>query len=70
MIGNECLLGHIATLMESLGLTYDEVVHKIPFRNLQVMQRDKLHPAYGKVIHKISGKEMAARRIEKLRGGW
>lgn len=62
MIGNECMLGQIASFMEALGLTYDEVVHKIPYRNLLVMQRDKIHPCTGVKINKTSGKEMAERR--------
>ena len=62
MIGNDTLLGQIATLMENLHLSYDEVVYKIPYRTLLVMQKDKLHPCIGVKIKKISGKEMAARR--------
>ncbi len=62
MIGNECMLGQIASFMEALSLTYDEVVYKIPYRNLLVMQRDKLHPLTGVKINKTSGKEMAERR--------
>lgn len=55
-------MGQIATFMEALHLTYDEVVYKIPYRNLVIMQKDKLHVCYGTKVHKISGKEMAARR--------
>ena len=47
--------------MESLHLSYHEVLHEIPYRNLIVMQRDKLHPCYGTKVVKMSGKEMAAR---------
>ncbi|MCH3993046.1 MAG: hypothetical protein LKH27_08070 [Prevotella sp.] len=47
--------------MDTLHLTYDEVVNKIPYRNMIIMQRDKQHEAlYGKV-HKVSGKELAMR---------
>lgn len=62
MIGNECMLGQIASLMEALALSYDEVVHKIPYRNLLIMQKDKIHPCYGTKINKVSGKDMMARR--------
>ncbi len=62
MIGNECMLGQIASFIETLGLTYEEVVYKIPYRNLLVMQRDKIHPLTGVKINKSSGKEMAERR--------
>lgn len=65
MIGNECLLGQIASFMEALCLSYDEVVHKIPYRNLLVMQKDKIHPCYGTKITKTTGKDMAARRGQR-----
>lgn len=42
VIGNDCLLGQIATFQESLNLTYDEVLDRIPYRNLIIMQKDKL----------------------------
>lgn len=65
MIGNGCLLGQVATFMDSLHLTYREVVYEIPYRNLVIMGRDKLRPCYGKKVVATSGKSMAARR----RGG-
>lgn len=46
VIGNDCLLGQIATFQETLHLTYDEVMEKIPYRNLVIMQKDKLRPLY------------------------
>lgn len=67
MIGNECMLGQVASFMEALALSYDEVVHKIPYRNLLVMQKDKIHPCTGVKITKTSGKEMAARRRQNKR---
>nr|DAT85586.1 MAG TPA: hypothetical protein [Caudoviricetes sp.] len=48
--------------MDSLHLTYDEVLNQIPYRNLMVMLRDKQHEVYGDVVKKISGKELAQRR--------
>lgn len=48
--------------MEALCLSYDEVVYKIPYRNLLIMQKDKIHPCTGVKVNKISGKNMAARR--------
>lgn len=62
MIGNECLLGQIASFMEALGLSYDEVVYKIPYRNLLIMQKDKIRPCTGIKVKRITGKDMAARR--------
>lgn len=44
VIGNDCLLGQIATFQESLHLSYHEVLDEIPYRNLIIMQKDKLRP--------------------------
>lgn len=46
VIGNDCLLGQIATFQESLHLSYSEVVNEIPYRNLVIMQKDKLRALY------------------------
>ena len=62
-----CLLGQIASFMENLNLTYNEVVEKIPYRNLVIMQRDKQHVASGEKVKRISGKDLAARRKDKKR---
>lgn len=43
--------------MEHLHLSYDEVVRKIPYRNLQVMMRDKLRTARGKVYREVTEEE-------------
>lgn len=51
--------------MDSLHLTYDEVVNQIPYRNLIIMQRDKQHEVFGDVVKMISGKELAQRRKRK-----
>lgn len=60
--GNETLIGQIASFRENLGFSYDEIVYKIPYRNLLLMQRDKLHVVYGTKVNKVSGKDMASRR--------
>jgi len=62
VVGNSTLLGQIATFMDGLHLSYTEVFEVIPYRNLLMMQKDKLHVAYGTVVRKGSGKEMAERR--------
>lgn len=67
MIGNECMLGQIASFMEALCLSYDEVVYKIPYRNLLIMQKDKIHPLLGEKVVKTTGKEMASRRRQNKR---
>lgn len=63
MIGNDTLLGQIATLVETLHLSYKEVVYEIPYRNLLIMQKDKLHPCTGERVQKVPGADMAARRM-------
>ena len=59
------MLGQIATFMDSLHLSYKEVYEEIPYRNLVIMSKDKLHVVYGTLIKKKTGKEFAARRMEK-----
>ena len=43
--------------MENLHLSYDEVVYKIPYRNMVIMQKDKLHTVYGEVMEEVSEEE-------------
>ena len=43
--------------MEFLHLSYDEVVFKIPYRNLIIMQKDKLHTVYGHVLQEVNEEE-------------
>lgn len=57
VIGNVTLLGQIATFIEILHLSYEEVVFKIPYRNLIIMQKDKLHTVYGEVMEEVSDEE-------------
>ena len=40
--------------MENLHLTYMEVVEVIPYRNLVIMQKDKLRAAYGDVMQEVT----------------
>lgn len=60
--GNNTLLGQIATFMETLHVSYREAVYEIPYRNLIIMQRDKLHEVYGDIV-----KEKKARDNPKLK---
>lgn len=64
IVGNETLHGLIAFYMETLHLTYKEVYEEIPYRNLVMMQRDKLHEAYGDIIRKITSEELANGKIK------
>ena len=52
------MLGQIASFMDSLHLSYDEVVCKIPYRNMIIMQKDKQHAVYdGEVLKEVSDKD-------------
>ena len=58
IVGNRTLLGQLVSFLDSLHLSYDEVVNKIPYRNLVIMQRDKQHEAFGEVEREVSDSEM------------
>ena len=64
MTGNNCLLGQIATFRESLGFSYDEIVRRIPYKNLMVMQMDKLQVKSGDEpeVKMMTGREMLGRK--------
>lgn len=57
VVGNNCLLGQIASFIENLHLSYKEVVNDIPYRNLVIMQKDKLHAVYGDVMEEVPEEE-------------
>ena len=48
------MLGQIASFMENLHLTYREVLEEIPYRNLVIMQKDKLHVSSGDIMQEVS----------------
>lgn len=52
--------------MDSLHLTYDEVVNQIPYRNLIIMQKDKQHEVYGDVEREVSEEDMFNGKLTKL----
>ena len=56
------MLGQIASFMENLHLTYTEVVDVIPYRNLVIMQMDKLHVVYGDKIEEVSARSLSSRK--------
>lgn len=60
-------MGQIASFMDSLHLTYDEVVNKIPYRNLVIMQKDKQHEAFGEVEREVSDSEMFGNEFDELK---
>ena len=57
VIGNDCLLGQIASFMENLHLSYKEVVCEIPYRNLVIMQKDKQRATSNEVMREVSDEE-------------
>lgn len=44
--------------MDVLHLSYDEVVNKIPYRNLVIMQKDKLRVCYGERMQEVTDSDM------------
>lgn len=56
--GNDTMLGQIATFRESLGFSYKEIFEEIPYENLIMMQKDKLHVVYGDKITTVSARSM------------
>ena len=64
-VGKTTFFGQIAHLIDTLHLGYTEVFEIIPYRNLLMMQRDKLHSVSGQKVNRISGKELANRRKKK-----
>ncbi|MCD7722226.1 MAG: hypothetical protein LUI09_08380 [Prevotellaceae bacterium] len=47
--------------METLHLTYGEVMDGIPYRNLVIMQKDKLHVCYGDKMVEVTDEQMFGR---------
>ena len=67
VIGNDCLLGQIATFQESLHLSYHEVLDEIPYRNLIITQKDKLIPLYNsEKMVEMSDEEFFGQKGEKF----
>lgn len=56
--------GQIATFMENLHLSYKEAFEVIPYRNLNLMQQNKLHEALGGVIRQKSSDELFGNNIK------
>ncbi len=48
--------------MENLHLSYDEVLDRIPYRNLVLMQKDKLHVVYGDKVEETGARGMMNRK--------
>ena len=59
------MLGQIASFMESLKLPYDDVVYRIPYRNLLLMQKDILHAVTGDLIVERTGRDLLNRQTKQ-----
>nr|DAU59684.1 MAG TPA: hypothetical protein [Bacteriophage sp.] len=55
------MIGQVATFMETLKLTYNEIVYRIPYRNLLLMQKDILHQVTGDLIIERDGRYLLNR---------
>ncbi len=53
--------------MGELNMTYDDVVFRIPYRNLVIMQKDKLHISSGEVMREVCEDEFFKNRKNKLK---
>lgn len=66
-VGNNSILGVLATLMDSLHVSYTEAFEKIPYPVLLVMSADKIRTLSSnecKVVE-MTGREMLNRKIKK-----
>ena len=58
------MIGQVATFIDTLHLTYDEVWDRIPYRNLLLMTKDKMHSADKEdIVTKTTGREAMLRRM-------
>lgn len=63
MIGGETLLGQMATLIETLHLSYEDVFERIPYKTLLIMQKDRAQCVNtDEIVVRMTGRDFAARR--------
>lgn len=60
-------MGQIASFIENLHLSYTEVVEQIPYRNLIIMQKDKLRAISGTIRKEVTEEEYFKGRESKLK---
>lgn len=48
--------------MDALHLDYERVLDGIPYRNLVIMQKDKLRVTYGDVMREVTDEELFRNR--------
>ena len=57
VVPSKTIAGQIATFIEALHLTYDDVFRRIPFRTLLLMLKDKQHTTSGDVMVEVDEDE-------------
>lgn len=60
------MLGQIATFIDTLHLSYDEVLKKIPYRNLLLMQKDKVRVVYGDISREVAESEIFKEKFDSI----
>lgn len=63
IVGNETMLGVIASFVENLHLSYSEVMN-LPYETLILMQKDKLHESTGDILVKKTSAEVFGDKIK------
>ena len=53
--------------MDSLHLSYQEVVKEIPYRNLLLMAKDKQRVACGDVMYEVTEEEFGTSKKDKFK---
>jgi hypothetical protein len=68
LIGGNTLIGQVASFMETLGMSYNEILHT-PYGSLLMMQNDKIRVDYSSgektdKVRNMTGKEMLKKKRE------
>lgn len=66
ILGNNNMMGQVASFIENLHLSYNEVLNEIPYPVLLMMSSDKLRTLSPdeKIIRRMSGQEFMKRRMK------
>lgn len=66
ILGNNNMMGQVASFMENLHLSYYEVLNEIPYPVLLMMSSDKMRSLSPdeKIVRKISGQDFMERRMK------
>ncbi len=58
------MLGQIASFMDTLHLSYDDVLNNIPYRNLLIMNKDIHRIAYDGVMKEVTENDFFKNKIK------